>query len=143
MEQVTWTTLTSGKLSFRYKSKGYLFDGTGSSVFTDDHEKLLYCLGLLNSKVGEYLIGIIGQTMSYEVGMISKIPIIYNPSQDLLEHIRKCIELCEQDWNDYSVSWDFKSHPLIKESKLIEEAINIWNENKSKRNTDISTRRNF
>lgn len=122
LEQVTWTTLTSGKLSFRYKPVGYLFDGTGSSIFTHDKTLTKYLLGLMNSDVGEYLLGIIGQTMSYEVGMISKVPVIYRDTDQIVPLIEEAIALCKADWDTYETSWNFIKHPLVGEFSKIADA---------------------
>lgn len=126
LEQVTWTTLTSGKLSFRYKPVGYLFDGTGSSIFTKDKMITKYLLGLMNSNVGEYLLGIIGQTMSYEVGMVSKVPVIYQNAEQIIPWIDNAIAICKSDWDTYETSWNFKRHPLVGNYKDLEEATTVF-----------------
>ncbi len=125
LEQVTWTTLTSGKLSFRYKPFGYLFDGTGSSIFNLNSDILIYLLGLLNSTTGEYLIGLLGQTMSYEVGMIGKVPVIYTEN-NVSDKVQKCIDLCQDNWDMQETSWNFKSYPMIKTAPSVKELVNQY-----------------
>ena len=123
LEQITWTTLTSGKLSFRYKPFGYLFDGTGSSIFNANSEILIYLLGLLNSTTGEYLIGLLGQTMSYEVGMIGKVPVRYDENSRVIDVIRECIRICKKDWDSHEISWNFKKFPFAVDQNNIAKAI--------------------
>ena len=123
LEQITWTTLTSGKLSFRYKPFGYLFDGTGSSIFNANSEVLIYLLGLLNSTTGEYLIGLLGQTMSYEVGMIGKVPVRYVEKSGVIDVVRECIKICKEDWDSHETSWNFKHFPFVADQNNIAKAI--------------------
>lgn len=129
LEQITWTTLTSGKLSFRYKPYGYLFDGTGSSIFNIDSEMLIYLLGLLNSTTGEYLIGLLGQTMSYEVGMIGKVPVRYEKNSKVINVVRHCIEICKTEWDSNETSWNFKHCPFVSGVHSIAIAIEKLLEN--------------
>ena len=124
-EQITWTTITSGKLSMRYKPSGYLFDGTGSSIFNDDKSILLYLLGLLNSKVGESLLGIISPTISFEVGHIAKIPVKIEKLDIINDLVQKCINIVKSDWDDMEISWGFDKNPLLIGMK-IETAYETW-----------------
>ncbi|WP_342982482.1 BREX-1 system adenine-specific DNA-methyltransferase PglX [Ruminococcus sp. 2227st1_E6_2227SCRN_220401] len=141
LEQITWTTLTSGKLSFRYKPFGYLFDGTGSSIFNTDSEMLIYLLGLLNSTTGEYLIGLLGQTMSYEVGMIGKVPVIYETS-NVSDEIKNCIEICKREWDSHEISWNFKSCALVGRENSIAVAVEKLLEDNKKYRVELNENEN-
>ena len=47
MSGVTWSTITSGRSSFRYFCNGFLFDNGGSCLFTNND--IFYIQGFLNS----------------------------------------------------------------------------------------------
>ena len=73
-ECITWSKVTIGVFSVRYIPKGFIFDVAGCSVFFENN-KILYFLGLLNSKVVGRILGFLSPTVNYEVGHIASIPI--------------------------------------------------------------------
>ena len=85
----------------------------GCSIFLK--ENLNYIAGFLNSDICSNILDLISPTLNYEVGHISSLPIIINESKkDKIENIvLNNISLCENDWNDYETSWNFKKHPVL------------------------------
>ena len=63
---VTWSLVTSGMTTFRYKEH-HLSDFAGMS-FYNAKENLLYLLGFCNSKVGQHMLRLITPTLNYQVG---------------------------------------------------------------------------
>ena len=117
-EHITWSKVSSGKISFRYKSKGKLYDVAGTSIFNDDHDLLMYLLGILNSNVIDHLLTAISPTMNYEVGQIASIPMMIARKQEVIDLVNTCIQLSKEDYDDFEISYDFKKHPFISnESK--------------------------
>lgn len=111
-EGLTYTNISSGNLGIRYSPQGFLFDAAGSMIFTSK-DRLMYMLAFLGSKVATSFTQITSPTMSFEVGQLSNIPVIYAPSQEIDELSCDCIEIEKSDWDSFETSWDFKMHPLI------------------------------
>ena len=131
---LSWSKISSGKIAFRFFPSGFIFDVAGCSIFTEEDN--CYLLGLLNSKVCEYILGFISPTLNYEVGHIASLPIIF--SGDYYEEIRRLVEenikLAKLDWDASDTSWNFTVHPLLmfKESS-IEKSFKKWDELTQKR----------
>ncbi|MBC2398730.1 BREX-1 system adenine-specific DNA-methyltransferase PglX [Clostridium tetanomorphum] len=109
---ITWSKVTIGNFSVRYLPKGYLFDVSGCSIYSE-HKTNIKLLALLNSKVITNLVKGISPTVNYEVGTIKKLP-IYNFEKYEGQYVNECVELAKNDWDSFETSWDFKLHPLLK-----------------------------
>ena len=107
---VTWSRITSGKPSFRFRDHGSLSDMAGFSLFADVNE-LYTIIGLCNSIVGDYYLRFLAPTMNIMVGQVLAIP--YLPNNISHTNIKRNIELSQSDWNSFEASWDFKKHPLV------------------------------
>lgn len=114
-EGITWSSLSSGNLSMRYSPKGFIFESKGSVCFLKDKGNLYYILGLVNSKVVDELLLVLSPTLDYHEGPISRIPVVYEQERkkkiDTL--VECCVKECENDWDSFETSWDFKRHPLV------------------------------
>lgn len=112
---ITWSSLTTGNLSFRYTGNGFIFDQASNGVFPES-DKYYYYIAFLNSKVAVLLLNIINPSMNVLVGDIASLPIIFDNSYketvDLLAE--SSIGICKIDWNSYETSWDFLKHPFLK-----------------------------
>ena len=108
---ITWSTVTSGKSSFRFFTFGFLFDNGGSCLFADKH--LLYIQGLLNSCVSQELLSI-QPTLNNQPGTIGSIPLILSPGEPTVDDfVNTNIALSKNDWDSFETSWDFKRSPLV------------------------------
>ena len=125
---ITWSTLTSGNVSFRYNEKGFLFDSKGANCLIKDEKYFNYIFALLNSKVTMEFLSFLSPTIDFSIGSISKIPVIINESY--LNEINKIvvdnIQIQEENWNLLETSWNFKIHPLIKYDNSIINSINCF-----------------
>ena len=111
---MTWGSLTVSDISFRYVTRGFLFDSKGPICFAKDVSQEKYLLGLVNSKVAMLFLSVLAPTMDYSQGPVSKIP--YYPSTKWLsvkEEVDACISLSKDDWDSFETSWDFQRHPLV------------------------------
>ena len=113
-EGLTWSTITSYKLSLRYMNN-CIFGGGGSAMFCKDN--LMFYLGFINSKITEHCLSILNPTLNFLVGDILSLPIIFPTDQSTMttinELVQENIQLSKDDWDSYETSWDFKKHPLI------------------------------
>lgn len=116
---VTWSKISSGSISFRYKPKGHLFDVAGTSIFATN-ELMRYLLGFCNSKVALEIANIISPTLNYEVGHISNFPIIIdtNMKSEIETLVSQNIEVSNIDWDSFEISWDFNAHPLLRSGNI-------------------------
>ena len=115
-EGLTWSTLSSDIISFRYTPPGYTMNTKGSICYLKNNEQLSYILGVLNSKVVMLFLTLLAPTLDYSQGPVGKVPIILDSSKEPL--IRELVELnvsCAKiDWDSFETSWDFKIHPLVR-----------------------------
>ena len=131
-EFISWSSVSTGKISFRFFNDSFLFDIAGGSVFCS--EKLMkYLLALLNSNITQEILDIISPTINYSAGYISLIPIIHDKKHDfqIEELVDENIGLCKNDWDDYELSWNFSSHPFVRLSNNnLQNIFSIWEKNK-------------
>ncbi|WP_412771521.1 hypothetical protein [Ligilactobacillus murinus] len=115
-EAITWSGVTSGNFSIRYREIGSLFDSIGPSIFSVSRNDRIYLLGLLNTPVGNYVFKILNPTIHMHVGYASLFPTLINLSiRDRVINIsKKCIDIAKEDWLCSETGWtNFKKHPLI------------------------------
>lgn len=119
-EAITWSDITSGGFSIRYRTAGSIHDVTGMSAFTDNRKWLLYLLGLMSTKIGDYVFKILNPTIHLQIGNFSNFPVLgHNQiSERVILIIEECVRLSQNDWNSFENSWEFDYHPLIKGTTL-------------------------
>ncbi len=124
---ITWSSIASKRLSFRYTSDGFIFDQASNGVFPPI-DLYYYFLALLNSKAAKNVLTVINPTFNVLVGDIAKIPVVI--VQDNLKKINsfviELINLSKSDWDLFETSWDFQHHPLLRKVSTIAEAFDQW-----------------
>lgn len=135
-EHIGWSRISSSDTSFRYFENGFMFTDSSAGLFHLDDYKF-YVLGYLNSTVTKYILGFINPTLNYQVGDISKLPLIFNENQtEIVKSIvQDCITISKLDWNSFETSWDFKKHPFLtyrREAKTLEKCYANWEEHAEK-----------
>ncbi|MCO6542242.1 MAG: BREX-1 system adenine-specific DNA-methyltransferase PglX [Lactobacillus sp.] len=111
-EAITWSLITSGKLSLRYRQSGSIHDVSGMSAFSNTKENLLIVMSILNSKVGDYILKLINPTINLQVGDLKRFPIL-KPSNSIEKVINKLVIKTKLDWDSFETSWDFQHHPFL------------------------------
>ncbi|MBD8962802.1 MAG: BREX-1 system adenine-specific DNA-methyltransferase PglX [Ruminococcaceae bacterium] len=113
-ENISYSSLTSGLLSFRHYS-GFINDQAGNYFIKVGNSSYLYGLGLLNSKIADFCIRIKNSTLNTTADDFAGIPICINYlSSDEVEHlVAECEDKSKKDWDSYETSWDFKKNPLV------------------------------
>lgn len=129
---LTWTSISSSKLSVRTFDNGFIFSSAGFCLYSDDWRKN-YINAFMNSKVGMELLKVLAPTLNFNVGDISNLPIIdlMFTENRIPNIVDECIKISKNDWDYFETSWDFKVHPLLKlvdkyEQSTIASAFNIW-----------------
>lgn len=86
-----------------------------------------YVLGLLNSKVIDFIMNVFNPTMSYQMKDVNNIPILIPSDNEKLKVIESIVEenikLSKYDWNSKEISLDFKKHLFIENSGDIRDVI--------------------
>ena len=113
-EGITWSTISSAKLSMRFSPEGTLFETKGSMCFSLGEINVKYPLALMNSNVVEKLLTFVAPTIDFHEGPVGKIPIIKTDnSKDIISRSEKAIQDSRLDWNAYETSWDFTTLPML------------------------------
>ncbi len=114
-ESITWSLITSGGFSIRYRNSGGIHDVSGKSAFADNKNVLLYALGLMSTKLSDYIFKMFNPTINLQVGDFKNFPVIfdrsYYPTIEAL--VEENIALSKLDWDQRETSWDFVGSPLL------------------------------
>lgn len=111
---IVWSDISSGDISCRYLSNGFIPDSVSIGLYDLD-DFSTYCLGLINSKVSMTFLEFLCPTIHYNSGALSKLPVIEaENSLERINHIvETCIKVSMKDWNLRENSWDFHINPLL------------------------------
>ena len=111
---VTWSKISSGRLAFRYKPAGNIFNEVAPAFFSD--KSFSFRLeAFLNSSVCAEVAKAISPTLDFQVGQIASYPIL----KGVLENnrtsaiVESLTENSHSDWDSFESSYDFKRHPLV------------------------------
>lgn len=125
-----YTRISSGIFSMRYTPSGFLYDDTGSPMFSNNEDNLLFAIALLNSCVSKVILSILCPTLTFNSGSLADIPI---PHDERIKFKVKaiatqCIELSRKVWDTYEESFDFTSNPLTinRQDKSLEKSYKDW-----------------
>ncbi|PGU01366.1 MULTISPECIES: BREX-1 system adenine-specific DNA-methyltransferase PglX [Bacillus cereus group] len=119
-EAVTWSDVTGGKISMRYRTPGSIHDVTGMSIFMPSNVIYEEFLALLNSKVVSKLVGLINPTMHFQIGNIQNIPTKLMELNSVRKMSKLCVALAKVDWDTFETSWDFERHPFLLSQRHVE-----------------------
>lgn len=125
-EALSWSKITSGNLSFRYREVGSIHETAGNEAFSDDQNMIFYILGLMNSNVGKKILQTLNPTINSQIGDFQRVPVIINNHLEfkIIERVKKCIELAKEDWNSRETAWNFRSINLIFKQINLFDSIN-------------------
>ncbi|MGO3018692.1 MAG: BREX-1 system adenine-specific DNA-methyltransferase PglX [Anaerococcus sp.] len=127
---LTWTMITTNKLSVRFVPEGILFGNGGPTCFLEN--QLMFFMGLLNSIIIDKIVLILNPTMNIVINDICRLPVLERYSNEISDTVDNSILLSKTDWDSFETSWDFKIHPLLDIDKQgqvtnnIEEAYSNW-----------------
>lgn len=128
---ITYGVITSRAISFRESFNNSIFYQHGANCFPTK-ENFKYIMGLANSKVINLLTQCINPTMSYTVGDIAKLPVIYPEKTEVNRKIQDLVEeninISKKDWDLSEISWDFKQHIFLefREDEYLSNTFNLW-----------------
>ncbi len=114
-ESITWSLITSGGFSIRYRQPGSIHDVSGMSAFSETHKNLIAILGLMNSPIGNHVFKMLNPTINLQIGDFNSFPVqakIFN-NPNIINLINNQLDITKADWNQSETSWGFTQHPLL------------------------------
>lgn len=112
---ITWSDITSGRLSGRILPEGFLFDASGPSAFFKDPSLTYVGLALLNTKFADSWSKILNPTLHFQSGDFRKLTLApAYISEGTRLTTRSLLEISKDDWDAYETSWDFTVLPLLR-----------------------------
>ena len=123
---VSWTLISSSHFSARFFENGFALDTASNCIYSNSDDGFDYVLGLLNSCVADDYLDVLNPTINFSCGVISLVPYIEKNNENVIRLVYKNIDLSKSDWDAFETSWDFKKHPLIRNTNTIKEAFAQW-----------------
>ena len=111
MDSITWSALSSDKIALRFNDPGFVFDTKGQCIFFDKPDQKLKTMAMLNSAVSNCFLSFLAPTLDYNSGVVAKVPFIDSAVD--LDQVRRCVAISKKDWDNFEISWDFKSIPIL------------------------------
>ena len=126
-EAVTWSKITSGGFSIRFREEGSIHETAGMSVFSGDNKRLKYILGIISTKLSNYIFNIFNPTINLNTGDFELFPVIENEQikPKVISIVDDCVKISKYDWNTFETAWDFKVSPLVNFERYVEEFENV------------------
>ncbi|MFJ4236115.1 BREX-1 system adenine-specific DNA-methyltransferase PglX [Serratia nevei] len=116
---LTWNDISSGNFSMRFHDEIGVFEGKGPMAFSDLND---FLLAFMNSKVARAFLSFLSPTLNFNIGDISKTPII-KPNTNLIKEVelisKKLIEISKSDWDNQEYSWGYKHNSLVAMSDFV------------------------
>lgn len=111
-DNFNWSLIGGNTLGARLADFGGVFDVGAHAIYAK--ENLYYYGALLNSKVLNSLIKILGQSVNFNSGIVQELPaIILNNMQEIESIAKENVQLAKALWDNNEYSWDFKECPLL------------------------------
>jgi type IIS restriction enzyme len=133
---LTWTSISTNKLSVRSFGEGFLFSSAGFCFFPKNEMDDLFFCGLMNSKITFEIIKILSPTVNFNVGDIGNIAVIFPKDTQLKKYIdnlvQQNISISKEEWDSKETSWDFERLSLIDGKDLktaYENYYSHWRDN--------------
>ena len=139
-EGITWSKICSSNPTFRFLREDSTYDEV--NITPNEPEELYSIIGLLNTKLVNYLLNIINPTFSVQTENVLKLP--YTTFEGVEDIAKENIEISKLDWDAHETSWDFEANPLVvlrnetvasgnldssfKLSAFVEQFETIWEE---------------
>ena len=124
---VSWSYTVANQIATRFYQSGFLWDVRGSGIF-GEYEDIIYLMAFISSKPAFEFFKIDSSVMSCQVENIQNLPTIIDAEQknEIVRIAEENIDIAKDEWDSYEISWNFNTHPLVKEEyakmpSLIEE----------------------
>ena len=124
---ISWSLITTGAFSVRYYPAYFMQNAAGICCYPEA-DKREYLLGFLNSKPAQVYASMLSPTLNTNAGDIARIPFVFSAAwkKQIDSIVSKCIDSSIADWDSFETSWNFRKHPLIRNTPTIKEAFSQW-----------------
>jgi hypothetical protein len=92
---------------------GFVYDVAGTSIFANSHEERASVLSYANSQLALQQLIALSPTLNYEVGQISKLPVVSMTAEAGAALATKAVHEAKIDWDGFETSWGFARNPLV------------------------------
>lgn len=124
---IEMSRITSGSLSFRISEGGFIYESSTNDIYqSDDDWDLLTVLGYCNTKVVSYFLNLMNPTINIMPEDLRKLPCPLLNKKIITDFVLDNIQLSREDWDSFEKSWDYKRHPLICKTTIIENSFKQW-----------------
>lgn len=103
---VTWSDVASKGFAARLSPGGFIHDVKGMTCFPAEKDRL-FVLGLLNSRLAEFILGALNPTVNNQVGDIERLPVPISRSAAIDDLVAQCVELARQNSRESEITYDF------------------------------------
>ncbi|MBD9244246.1 MAG: BREX-1 system adenine-specific DNA-methyltransferase PglX [Coriobacteriaceae bacterium] len=111
---LTWSNISSSLAAFRYMPEGFFFESSGTALFADNENQLLYILGYLNTSISKEINGMVNPTLHFQSGDIGKQPYVDDANNMTIHSlVEDCVSESKKDYDSFEISWDFKRSSLL------------------------------
>ena len=111
-KSATWTKITTGNFSIRYTEQGFINNDASMAIYESDKTGLTDIIAVLNSKVAQFYLNLVNESLNYTTGNVASVP--FKTQSSVNEIAEECISISKEDWDSFETSWNFKIHPLVK-----------------------------
>ena len=108
-EGITWSKICSSNPTFRFLREDSTYDEV--NITPNKPEDLYMLLGILNTKLVNYLLNIINPTFSVQTENVLEMP--YKSKAEVGHIAKNNVTIAKQDWDSHETSWDFEANPLV------------------------------
>ena len=130
MKGITWSRISSNKISFRFKTENTNFGENSPCIL--ELRNLEYAISLLNSIVTYEFLKFINPTLTFQLIDVGKLP-IKEVDIDVSRLYFSALEISKIDWDSRETSWDFEQNPLFAQQQVaLSLAYKTWQEKVSK-----------
>ena len=116
-EGISWAKVSTSSKAFRYRSDEYAFNDAAPTIFCKEGtvaQDLFYLIGLLNSKVGKFFLGLNGDPINTTVSDVEGVPYLVSGNKCfIIDIVKNNISVSKADWDSHETSWDFEANPLV------------------------------
>ncbi|OJD42604.1 restriction endonuclease [Bacillus sp. 4048] len=137
---LTYNGISNRGFSVRL-ARNAIYDKKGPTFHIKEGISEEYLIGLLNTKVINYIMNLYNPTLSYQMKDVNNLPVLIINDKDIRAHVeslvKECICLSKVDWDNYETSWDFGKHPFLKNNQSLKLLVDIYE------NWDLETKKSF
>ena len=133
---IGWSQVGNAQKTFRVVENAVCGTAT-PTIYFRDNRYFNYVLGFLNTKVAFEYLAAYNPTINLLTTDICNLPLLIDEEclTKVDRIVEQCIKICEDEWDSYETSWNFREHPFIAfvhsafkldEAITIREAFEDW-----------------